>query len=491
MSFKILAVLYTEFNIEKGPELVYQTPPNYIKQEDFKRISEFVVPLSKFCNKEISLHLGNAYLLGFPIFLNNQIYERNRFEFNFCILVDEEDYENNNYLYQSLIKKIDMTFENLEISYNFRFMKKSPKMIRDFVDILYSEFNSNKSILNIHIEEAETEENLNISDLYEFSSNRNKSAFNKENKQKNKFLKPLEKISSEDNFNKSKTDMPKIQLINDNNLGVRFSHSSCKEITKKNERKKNHKIINFSFRYIDFKNIKINILNYWVPAWIKEVDKEEVNKLDHLSIAIINKINGINSVKKISDDSIIGLDLVKYVLYSLYIMGEITFVDIFNYSNIYKPTMELKEIKVEGLYNRFKLFSILNQNDNKLGLYFNEVKNNNNDTLGKFIDDNKFFSYYILLSNSKDVKSFLDKVNNFELNLPLFIAFGVYLGIIRRIHLFFVIKKILKSNDDIIILMDGKHSEDEICVEKGIDLEILKKKYNENKDGNIRYFLYK
>ena len=260
---------------------------------------------------------------------------------------------------------------------------------------------------------------------------------------------------------------------------------------KKNERKKNHKIINFSFRYIDFKNIKINILNYWVPAWIKEIDKEEVNKLDHLSIAIINKINGINSVKKISDDSIIGLDLVKYVLYSLYIMGEITFVDIFNYSNIYKPTMELKEIKVEGLYNRFKLFSILNQNDNKLGLYFNEVKNNNNDTLGKFIDDNKFFSYYILLSNSKDVKSFLDKVNNFELNLPLFIAFGVYLGIIRRIHLFFVIKKILKSNDDIIILMDGKHSEDEICVEKGIDLEILKKKYNENKDGNIRYFLYK
>ena len=42
------------------------------------------------------------------------------------------------------------------------------------------------------------------------------------------------------------------------------------------------------------------------------------------------------------------------------------------------------------------------------------------------------------------------------------------------------INKIQKSNDDIIILMDGKHSEDEICVEKGIDLEILKKKYNEN-----------
>ena len=83
MSFKILSILYTEFNIDKGPEMVYQVPSNYISQEDFKKISEFVVPSSKFCHKEISLHLGNTYLLGFPIFLNNQIYERNRLEFNF------------------------------------------------------------------------------------------------------------------------------------------------------------------------------------------------------------------------------------------------------------------------------------------------------------------------------------------------------------------------------------------------------------------------
>ena len=39
MSFKILSILYTEFNIDKGPELVYQVPNNYIKLEDFKKIS--------------------------------------------------------------------------------------------------------------------------------------------------------------------------------------------------------------------------------------------------------------------------------------------------------------------------------------------------------------------------------------------------------------------------------------------------------------------
>ena len=134
MSFQILSILYTEFNIDKGPELVYQVPKNYIKLEDFKKISEFIVTSTKFCHKEISLHLGNAYLLGFPIFLNNQIYERNRFEFNFCLLVDEDDYENNNYLYQCLIKKINMTFENSEIVYNFKFMKESINMIKQFID---------------------------------------------------------------------------------------------------------------------------------------------------------------------------------------------------------------------------------------------------------------------------------------------------------------------------------------------------------------------
>jgi hypothetical protein len=69
MSFKVLSIIYTEFNLEKGPELVYQVPPNYIKPEDFKRISEFVVPTTQFCNKEVSLHLGNAYLLGLIIYM--------------------------------------------------------------------------------------------------------------------------------------------------------------------------------------------------------------------------------------------------------------------------------------------------------------------------------------------------------------------------------------------------------------------------------------
>ena len=286
MSFKILSILYTEFNIDKGPELVYQVPSNSIPEEDFKKISEFVVPLTKFCHKEISLHLGNAYLLGFPIFLNNQIYERNKFEFNFCLLVEEEDYESNNYLYQCLIKKIDITFENLEIDYNFKFMKQSLNMIKKFIDTLYLEFSLGKSIINIQIDEEVKENDLNVVKDEESLS--------------------LEKMESIGNLS-SKSDIPKVQSIDKidtHELNIQFSHSSNKAIVKHNydlkEEKKDKKIINFSFRYIDFNNSEIEIKNYSVPVWIKKIYIEEGNKLDYISLSIISKINGINSVDYIS-----------------------------------------------------------------------------------------------------------------------------------------------------------------------------------------------
>ena len=480
MSFKILSILYTEFNIDKGPELVYQVPSDSIPEEDFKKISEFVVPLTKFCHKEISLHLGNAYLLGFPIFLNNQIYERNKFEFNFCLLVEEEDYESNNYLYQCLIKKIDITFENLEIDYNFKFMKQSLNMIKKFIDTLYLEFSLGKSIINIQIDEEEKENDLNVVKDEESLS--------------------LEKIESIENLS-SKSDIPKVQSIDKidmHELNIQFSHSSNKAIVKHNydlkEEKKDKKIINFSFRYIDFNNSEIEIKNYSVPVWIKKIYIEEGNKLDYISLSIISKINGINSVDYISKE-VKYLDLVKYVLNSLYLTKQIIFVDIYQESNIYKPTKEIKNIKIDNLFNKFKEFYVLNKTQNNFKNDIDEAQNNiknlnDEKTKIKNIDDHMFFSYYVLLSNSKNVKHFIDKVNNFDLNIQLFIAFGIYLGIIRRIHLYFVIKSIT-NNEEIVKLMDGQHCEDDICVEKGINLERLKNIYEENKGGETHYFLYK
>ena len=202
--------------------------------------------------------------------------------------MEEEDYESNNYLYQCLIKKIDIAFENLEIDYNFKFMKQSLNMIKKFIDTLYLEFSLGKSIINIQIDEEEKENDLNVV--------------------KDEGSLSLEKIESIENLS-SKSDIPKVQSIDKidmHELNIQFSHSSNKAIVKHNydlkEEKKDKKIINFSFRYIDFNNSEIEIKNYSVPVWIKKIYIEEGNKLDYISLSIISKINGINSVDYISKE---------------------------------------------------------------------------------------------------------------------------------------------------------------------------------------------
>ena len=473
MSFKILAIIYCEFNLEKGPELVYQEPENYIKESEFPKISEFIVPSTQFCNKEIALHLGNAYLLGYPIFLNNSNYERNRFKFNFCLMIDEEEYEYNNYLYDCLIKKINITFENLEIDYDFNFIKKNMDMVIKFIKDLLLDIKEKEFIIDIHIEK---ENDVDIVPK----------------------LHPLEKVKSSE-FSKSKKDN---LIINPNqpiNLLLEKSYSSTKEIfipeyqnynfIETHKKQKIKKRINFSFRYIDFNNIKIKIENYFVPIWIKELDNEEIKKLDTINLKIINNINGINSVHKIAKNVSDELDLVKYALSSLYIIRGITFIDIFQDSNIYKPTTELKKLKIEGILEKFQKFFKMNKDDNQ-----NE-KNNESESTTEYMDDNKLFSYYVLLANSKNVKSFRDKLKTIEFNMNLFVGFGVYLGIIRRIHLYFYCienrQKCIENTDktDIFSLMDGKHCEDEISIEKGISVETLYEKY---KDSDFQcYYLYK
>ena len=480
MSFKILAIIYTEFNLEKGPELVYQEPENYIKLTEFPKISEFLVPSTQFCNKKITLHLGNAYLLGYPIFLNNSNYDRNRFEFNFCLMIDEEEYEYNNYLYDCLIKKINTTFENLEIDYDFDFIKKNMDMVIKFIKHLFSDFKNNQFVINIHIDEDEEDIGDELLKEDKISENCNDS---------DNQLFSLEKINSEEYISsKSKTDMPRVNPEEAISLYLRYSTNSTKQIFKSdfninnNNAQKKTKIkkrINFSFRYIDFNNIKIKIENYFVPIWIKELDKEELKKLDTVNMKIINNINGINSIHKIAQNVSTSLDLVKYALSSLYIIRGITFIDIYNESNIYKPTTKLKDIKIEGILEKFKQFCKMNKNENQI----------EEDKTPEYMDDNKLFSYYVLLANSKCVKSFKDKLKSIEFNMNLFVGFGVNLGIIRRIHLYFFFIGHRKDASDISFLMDGKHCEDEISVEKGISVENLIEKYKDSIDQC--YYIYK
>ena len=519
-SFKILSIFYSEFNLDRGAEIVYQLPPNTITPQDFIKISEFMIPKIELCDKRLALHLGDAYLLGYPIFLTNSFYERNRFQFNFCIMVEKNEYENNFYLYDNLVQKINTTFERIEIDHSFDFMKKNREVIQNFLDELHFAIHENKNFINIHFEEDLKDDDesklfssktlhLPIRNLQEnLKANYNLSG---DLTQKMRIT-PVNShyvgsINQNDKNNKVK------DIVDSQNTLDIESSGSAKDlkdlrlnINKSSSNITSHKkiigkiIINFNFRYINFNNEKIKIEDYFVPIWIKELNKDEINMLDELVLMIIKKINGVNPVKMIQKSLSIEAKTVKYILNSLYCIGAISFVDIFQFSNIYKPTSELKKFQIKGILKKFKNFQKLNENN---GEEEEETENSlgykSSDKKDEFMDDQKFFSYYILLTNSKNVEDFVDKLNEFQFNLPIFIAFGVYLKIIVRKHLYFKLSqeiKISKLSDayEVIKMMDGKHPEDQICLENKLSLTKIKDyydKYKKDATENTCYFIYK
>lgn len=167
MTFEILSCFFCEFDINTGANIVCQYPKDYIKFEEFRIISKFLISQKEeIWNKIVGLKLGNSYLLGIPKYLMHKNYDRTFYYFNFCILVSQKEYESNYYLYELLIKKIGDTFEKLEIDSNFSFMRKNVDDISLFFENIYESAKKDNTI-NVNIKKG----NINIEFFFEYFQN--------------------------------------------------------------------------------------------------------------------------------------------------------------------------------------------------------------------------------------------------------------------------------------------------------------------------------
>lgn len=369
MGFEILCCFYSEFNTEKGAEIIYQFPKDYIKQEDFLKISEIVIPRTELCDNLVSLKLGSAYLMGFPIHLKNTIYERTKFQFNFCLLISEEEYEKNYLIYELLLKKVAKTLEVIEIDAEYGFIKKNRNIIFDFFEKLYKSLKAKEDVISIYLD--------------------------------------LKHSMSLENFY-------------------------------------------FFFKFIDFSKAKVEILPHQVPVWLKYIDEKDMMYFENSVKIIIQQIDGISYVKKIASKLDLELSYVIYILYNLYLTDCIALVDIFQFANIYRATSTLKNFYScpKNFSFDFKKFCDINLNlfDNRLK-HLNEMEvylqSENNNLIDEEqslkynnLTDNVLFSLYCELTNSSDVSEFLYKIKEYKINISLFIAFGIYKKIIRRVHIY-------------------------------------------------------
>ncbi|KAG7193017.1 Nitrogen permease regulator 2 [Scheffersomyces spartinae] len=159
--FPIVAVFYAVFHPTEGTKIVYQVPENSIKTKtsnkyknadkgkqsvdnsdefiedndtshlegdhddfdvggendstkglfNFDTVKNYIIPKSQLCNKLISVQIGKYKVMGYPVNIENTDYSRNSFNFNFCFVFD---CNSDTTPYESAIERMGKMFRVLE-----------------------------------------------------------------------------------------------------------------------------------------------------------------------------------------------------------------------------------------------------------------------------------------------------------------------------------------------------------------------------------------
>ena len=111
-------VIFCEFDLKKGPVLKYQFP-TYVNKEQFNTMSDILIPLPELCGKLITAYFlfrhidDRDFVVGQPIIIVNDKYERQKIEFNLAFVLGNEEYQRLP-LYENFIRKIAMQLTVLE-----------------------------------------------------------------------------------------------------------------------------------------------------------------------------------------------------------------------------------------------------------------------------------------------------------------------------------------------------------------------------------------
>jgi hypothetical protein len=103
------SIFYAHFHPERGPDILHQHPPNSISTRasststsdllasssglsllPFSSISAHVIPPHELSNRFLAVCVNGFRVLGWPVSLEGEGYERNRFVWNVCFVVEEE-----------------------------------------------------------------------------------------------------------------------------------------------------------------------------------------------------------------------------------------------------------------------------------------------------------------------------------------------------------------------------------------------------------------
>lgn len=113
------AVFYARFHPERGPSVIHQYPRESIRSSStttpplltWSEISSYIIPPYDLCNQSHSICVNGYRVLAFPISLEDDGYDRNRFTFNVCFVLDEDEDVSG---WEQIVRKTGRFFRVLE-----------------------------------------------------------------------------------------------------------------------------------------------------------------------------------------------------------------------------------------------------------------------------------------------------------------------------------------------------------------------------------------
>lgn len=427
----IIAIFYAVFHPTEGTKIVHQAPEGSIISKNspitstslfnFDTVKNYIIPKPQLCNKLISFKIDKYRVLGYPVNIENEDYSRNSFNFNFGFVFP---YDSETSPYEPAIKRMGKMFRVLEeqnfllskLDKTFSFYPKDENLQPKIPLLISHEFNNSSGANNGKL--AITPGHSRI---------------------KRVTLSSIESLID--------------QLFQDLN-----NYSECC-------------IPLDSANSVDIKLFPVlsppmNIKAYQVPLLtVKLTSLIDVN-WDPTMIKILPFINGINSVKKISELADSDYLLTKQCIQHLMHYKCISIIDIFQFSNIYAPTNNVGNfLKVTNMAEECQSYIITGEEKylSSKGRkdvselvspytrtsYINDSngKTKNNKKVIKVASKAMLFYLYRSLNQGQTIKEWYiqHRKNLGDIDIRRFITFGVLRGIIYRVHSYPIINSFTKS----------------------------------------------
>ena len=147
----IAAIFYAEFHATKGPLVLCEVPEGFLaKTQDtttdgdklnFNFFSEYLIPKTQLCNQLISISSKKYKIVGFPVLINSQKYDRNFYIFNVCLVFELKE-ASSELPYDQIVTKIARVLQTLETEKQFLSNAENKPVLNSVLEQIMTDINS-------------------------------------------------------------------------------------------------------------------------------------------------------------------------------------------------------------------------------------------------------------------------------------------------------------------------------------------------------------